>query len=389
MLHAAFGSRFTKGQPQAMIDSMTSPSDRISKLDIAIAVAFTLLGVLLMYENVQDDKVQASPAAIPVFLAVTAPLLWRRKAPLAALGASLAALVVHDVLFGTEVIRCGVVLPTVFLLVFSAGARLERRVAMIGLGLGLGSILAESITFLGAFGVFIGLATAGIWATGRVVRSRARMAEELKARTAELREARDERARMEVAADRARLSAQLDELLQRRLGEVASMAGEGAVSHDAASATATLMRIEQEGRGTLEQMREVVGVLRDEQSALPTAPQPTLTHLEALLVRAKGPGARLTVEGSARVLPPGVELSAYRIVEHLLAALDDAPGVGVRVRFGDAALEIEVSGPARRRAKDAIARARERVELQRGTLDATMRGGHADALVSLPLVAGI
>jgi hypothetical protein len=40
-------------------------------------------------------------------------------------------------------------------------------------------------------------------------------------------------------------------------------------------------------------------------------PQPTLTHLEALLARAKGTDARLTVEGSPRVLPPGIELSAY------------------------------------------------------------------------------
>ena len=46
-------------------------------------------------------------------------------------------------------------------------------------------------------------------------------------------------------------------------------------------------------------------------------------------MRAKGADARLTVEGSPRALPAGVELSAYRVVEHLLDALDDAPGVDV------------------------------------------------------------
>ena len=132
-------------------------------------------------------------------------------------------------------------------------------------------------------------------------------------------------------------------------------------------------------------MRAVVGVLRDDASELPTTPQPTLTHIEALLVRAKGADARLAVEGSPRVLPVAVELSAYRIVEHLLAAMEDAPDVDVCVRFRDDALELEVSGPARRRAKAAIERARERARLERGTLEATLRGGRADALVSLPV----
>ena len=226
-----------------------------------------------------------------------------------------------------------------------------------------------------------------IWAIGRIVRSRKQMAGELEARTAELRDARDERARMEVASDRARLSGELDELLQRRLGELARLADEGSRPSDAAGAAATLAEIERASRRTLEEMRAIVGVLRDDSSEVPTAPQPTLTHLQALLVRAKGTDARLTVEGNPRVLPPGVELSAYRIAEQLLAALDDAPDVEVRVRFGDEALELAVSGPARRRAKASIERARERVRLEQGTLEATVRGGRAEAAVSLPVLA--
>jgi signal transduction histidine kinase len=132
-----------------------------------------------------------------------------------------------------------------------------------------------------------------------------------------------------------------------------------------------------------------VGLLRDDSAEAPTAPQPALTHLQALLVRAKGTGARLTIEGNPRVLPPAVELSAYRIAEQLLAALEDAPDVEVRVRFADDALELGVSGPARRRAKASIERARERARLERGTLEATVRGGRAEAAVSLPLMAAV
>jgi signal transduction histidine kinase len=369
-----------------MIGSMTTPRERIGPLDIAITVVMSAAGMLLMYANVHDDN--AGVLAYPVFLLVTVPLLWRSVAPVQATAAALGGLVVHDVLFGTDVVRCGVVLPATFFLVFSSAARLEKREARIGLGVGLGLILAESITFFGGFGVVFAALTAAIWGTGRVVRSRGEMAKELEARTVELREARDERARMEVAADRAQLSSDLDELLQRRLGELTSLAAEGSEQRDGGAATATLAEIEKKSRDTLDQMRQIVGALRDPSDA-PTAPQPTLTHLEALLVRAKGPGARLSVDGPMRALPPGVELSAYRIVEQLLDALDDAPGVEVHLHFRDDALEIEVSGPARRRAKQAIARARERVDLHRGTLDSRTGAGHAEAVVSLPLLAGI
>jgi hypothetical protein len=106
-----------------------------------------------------------------------------------------------------------------------------------------------------------------------------------------------------------------------------------------------------------------------------------------MLVRAKGTGTRLKVEGSPRALPAGVELSAYRIVEQLLEALDEAPGVAVTVRFADDALELTVAGPMRRRGEQAIERARERVQLHDGTLASTTRNGQAEAVVSLPIFA--
>lgn len=185
------------------------------------------------------------------------------------------------------------------------------------------------------------------------------MVSELQTRTSELRDARDERARLEIATDRARLSAELDQLLQRRLGELARLADAGSRSSDAEAAQVGLIEIERESRRTLEEMRSIVGVLRADESGLSTAPQPALTQLDALLVRVNGPDARLRIEGNPRVLPASLELSAYRIVEQLLSALDEGAEVDVRVRFGEDALEIAVAGPARRRGEAAIARARE------------------------------
>jgi signal transduction histidine kinase len=372
-----------------MMRTMSRTGESIGRLDIAIAVALSALGLLLMYGNATDAGVDASWLAMPVFLGVTIPVLWRRAAPLQAMAAVATALAVHIALFGS-VVRCGVVFPVVGVLVFTIAARLERTTALWALAGSLAIILgmaAADDTGFGVAGLLVPL-TLVAFALGRVAHARSGMVRELRDRTAELRSARDERARLEVATDRTRLSGELDALLTRRLGELTRLADAGpAIAGDGAVATATLAQIEEASRATLEEMREIVGVLRYDDA--PTSPQPTLTSLRALVLRDKGEAVRLTVEGSPRVLPAGVELSAYRIVEHLLSALDDAPGVEVGVRFGDDALEIRVAGPAARRGDVGVAlsRARERAQLHRGTLDARTRGGRAEAIALLPVTA--
>jgi signal transduction histidine kinase len=247
----------------------------------------------------------------------------------------------------------------------------------VALGIGAaGAVLVGLTDFIGA-----GVSTVGVplvalsWGFGRVAHSRGRLAAELRVRNAELQSTRDERARLEVATDRARLSGELDELLHHRLRDLAAMADRGAASVAAGSAGPLLVDIERESRSTLDEMRSLVGVLRSDAEPAEVAPQPSLTSLDALLIRTRGTGARLSYDGDARVLPAGVELTAYRVVEQLLEALDDAPGVQVHVHFSADELELTVEGPARRRGdvSAALARARERVELHRGSLRTTTR----------------
>jgi signal transduction histidine kinase len=393
MIAAILQMRYER-EEAAMVrsSSMIWTGEPVGRRDLVIAAALSLIGLWAMYKDTLKPGVNVSDLAIPVFLAVTVPLVWRRAAPLAALSAELVALAAHVVLFG-EMVRCGIVFPVTWILVFAASARLERRPALTGLLLGVGCVFVmasdDGRVSLG-WAVPFAVVTVFVWGTGRLARSRSRLAAELQGRTEELRAVRDERARLEVATDRARLSGELDELLQRRLGELAKLADVGAGSADSTAATATLVSIEHESRKTLEEMRDLVGALRShEEASGPVAPQPTLTALDAMIVQSKGAAARLTVDGNPRALPAGVELSAYRIVEHLLGALDDAPGVDVRVCFGESALEVAVAGPTTRR-RDigaAIKRARERAQLHRGTLQATVEGGRARAIAELPLVA--
>jgi signal transduction histidine kinase len=95
----------------------------------------------------------------------------------------------------------------------------------------------------------------------------------------------------------------------------------------------------------LSELRRVLGVLRSEASEV--APQPGLDDLGGLIDSARVGGVTVTssVNGTARPLPEGVDLSAYRIVQEALSnAMRHAPGSAVQVKlyYGDAALVIEV-----------------------------------------------
>jgi len=95
----------------------------------------------------------------------------------------------------------------------------------------------------------------------------------------------------------------------------------------------------------LKELRRVLGVLRSDTPD--TAPQPGLDDLEELLESGRSAGLTVTagVSGTARPLPAGVDLSAYRIIQEALSnAMRHAPGAAVQVKlyYGDAALVVEV-----------------------------------------------
>jgi len=374
-----------------MITFMPTGGPRIARRDIAIAALFAVLAVPFIGWMQDGHHGHTFGPAHPVmgFLILLAviPVLWRRRAPLIAASGTLIGTAIHVAVYGT-ITRCGLLLPLLFVEAFAVAAWLDRREALVGLAIVLGAgvvcLSADASAGWGGLTVSVPVSLA-VWFIGRVVRSRAGMVARLRQRNAELRAQRETNARLEVESDRVRLSAELDQLLRTRLSELTQLAEAGAGEDE--DAGPALARIEAESRATLEQMRSVVGLLRDGDPAA-TEPQPTLAHLDALLLGAKGTEARLTVTGEPRVLPAGLELSAYRVVEHLLSATDDAPGVQVHVDFGADALEVMVSGPARgsrRRTEAALDRARERLALHHGRLDSEIADGHARATAALPV----
>jgi signal transduction histidine kinase len=379
--------------------------DGIRPVDVVLASVLTALGVALMTMNVliSDAEVAASLAErtmvhpmtshswwmIPVFVLATVPVLWWRRSALAVTGWALLVVVVHDLVFGW-VTRCGAGLPLAFVLAFLGALAPGRRRAWACLG--VSALLSTAVVAVDASTgleplTFVLPILLLVFALARAVRHRTQMSVELRDRTEELQRLRDDRVAAEVSDDRARLSRELDGLLQERLGQLSSAADSGH-DLDTEAARGLFASIETDSRATLDGMREIVGLLRGGDVAL--APAPSVAHLDALLAR-HGAAARLTVSGDPRALPATVELSAYRIVEHLLEAMGAPSGaeVDVRVRFEQDALEIRVTGPAPRSSdlRTAVARARQRAAFLGGSLDVRVSRGHASALAQLPVTA--
>jgi signal transduction histidine kinase len=373
--------------------------------DYALAGVLTVLGLLVMQFNVQVTDAHVAKAVaegsmvhpmgshsawmIPVFFVATVPVLWWRRSVIAVTSIAIAVVSVHDVLFGW-VTRCGAGLPLAFVLAFLGALTYKREKAWIAGGLStlLSMVVVVIDASTGPSVLVLALPVVLIvFGVGRAARHRTALNQELKARDVELRRLRDERAALMVADDRARLSQQLDGLLQQRLEQLTTAAG-SADGLAPAQAKALLESIEAGSRQTLDDMREIVGLLRGGDLAL--APTPTVAHLDALLARHQAANSRLTVTGNPRSLPATVELTAYRIVEHLLTALADQADspIAVTVRIADEALEIRVTGPVSKGAdvKAAIARAKERARLLGGSLDVKVARGQAGAVALLPIL---
>jgi hypothetical protein len=350
----------------------------------------SLLAIMNIYSNDPVTRVDShSWLLLPVFLATAVPVLWwRRSMPLVIL-VSGTAMAVHVVAFGS-LVRCGSGLPLSFSLAFLSGLVDRSRVRLIAIA-GSGVLTALVLVRDTAAGVEllpVALLLCGVlFGIGRVVAHRSAMARDLRQRNEELRRIRDERAALDVSDDRLRLSARLEKLLDERLGQLATAASDGTAITDPDLTRAALITLEEDSRRTLADMREIVGLLRGGEVSL--APVPSVAHLDALLARHLRSGSPLRISGEPRMLPASVELSAYRIIEHLITAFarGDAAAVDVTVAFGAAELEIRVAGPATRRIdlREAIGRARERTLLHAGSLTVRTARGRSRVVAHLPV----
>jgi signal transduction histidine kinase len=308
-----------------------------------------------------DDSAPHTSVDSVLIAAVTLPVAWRCRAPIGA-GVAFAAGAVISGVPTFDQIRCGAAIPAALLILFAIGARLERSDALKGLLIvlaGMAFLLNTDSQVDAAGAVFIVPLCLGVWWVGARVHSRSRVAADLATRSQQLARTRDERARMAVEVDRAAIVADLDATAGAPLRSIVELAGAAPASPEA------FATIERQGRESLNELRDMLGALRSDQLA--TEPQPSLAQLDALLERSRRAGAtvELVSSGTRRPLPAGIELAAYRVVQHALEALRGGGAVRVELRYMTDALELDVSGPLE--AEAPLAAARERVTAHGGS----------------------
>jgi len=201
------------------------------------------------------------------------------------------------------------------------------------------------------------LAIGGVLAWGMFVRARRQLVFSLRDRA--LRAETEQQLRVEQARqqERARIAREMHDAVAHSVSVVVLQAGaaEQVLATAPERAREALVTIQDTGREAIVELRRMLGVLHDPVADASLAPQPSVDRLDALLeqVRAAGLPVELTVEGQPRRLPPGIDRSAYRIVqEGLTNALKHAgpAHASVRLRYAERALELEVlddgRGPA-------------------------------------------
>jgi signal transduction histidine kinase len=373
------------------------PGD-VSVPDLMIAAVLSAIPVAVAAGALHVGTQHSGAAASLGVIGLTLPVAWRRPLPLTAAAVMAVAAVANGLAFG-HLVRCGVALPAVYIVAFGIAARVSRPRAAAGLALCAADVVVEGYydPQIGWSGLpFVLALLLAFIVLGCLLRARNRTAEALRAKSVQLRQQREQTARLAVLADRAQLSADIERTLHSQLGVIAGTAAAGLSSGaNPEAATQALAAIEQDGRAALGRLREVVGALHQPAAypTAPAAPQPTLAGLPELLSGLPAAQASLIVEGERRPLPAGLELSGYRIVQHLVEALEDEPVavIEVRLRYRPEVLELHVTGRTSPKTTDlraVLAAARQRAVLHGGTVDGRIVSGICSVTASLPLVSG-
>ncbi|MEU5213592.1 histidine kinase [Streptomyces sp. NPDC020742] len=206
----------------------------------------------------------------------------------------------------------------------------------------------------------------------------------------------EERSRRTLLEERATIARELHDVVAHHMSVIAIQAEAAPyrVENTPPELATSFSTIRENAVAALTELRRILGVVRSEDpdafaDSDPEAPQPTLASLDSLLesVRSAGLTVEAVITGSPRPLPPGVELSAYRIVQEGLSnALRHSPGADARVEIsyvlGGLGLRI-VNGVPSRLAKPSpgaghgVLGMRERVQMLGGemTADHTEDGG--------------
>lgn len=311
---------------------------RATVVDGSIAVAFALVSITLVASVVESPAGRA--AGLALALLHSGSLVARRSRPVAVV-AVMTLTAALTVPLGLPVVIMG---PAIVVGVYTLGLRAPIDVARPVLGAVLVAMAVVVAANNGDAGTVVSNAVVLCVAWWLGDRSRrndlAAQAAEVAARAAAERAALDERLR---------IARELHDIVAHSMSVIAVQAGAAryATPADAPEAAAAFAKIEHMSRGALDEMRRLLTVLRDEESAGDRAPSPRLEDLPVLVHATVDAGIPVEVvtTGVRQPLPDGLELCAYRVVQEALTNVRKharAHHATVRVAYRADELEVQI-----------------------------------------------
>ena len=350
----------TRGQAQAATAraaawyAALSPRRRELVQDSGLALALAALNVMSIVPYLS----QMHPSWLALFLvaAQCLPLAVRRRWPvLALIGCAIPRNIYDQLLFGYAPLPLANAIT--FATVIDRSRPVTRWIVVVlgSFGLVRAQLLPGHVEPYDAIIQFFIFGTA--WAVGMLSRSRrenmAAVSRRAERAEAEL-NAAAARAAAAAAAERVRIARELHDVVAHHVSLMAVQAeATGALLPDrpeAAAKSADL--IAATARQAMAELRRLLGVLRfnpsDQSERTSLAPAASLSRLDEVLDAVRGAGLPVlySVSGSPVALPPGVDLTAYRIVQEALTnALRHAPGsqASVDVIYEEAFVTVRIA----------------------------------------------
>ncbi|MEO6571735.1 MAG: histidine kinase [Ilumatobacteraceae bacterium] len=293
---------------------------RIGPGDVVLAGLMVATAIIVLATRIDVDKLDSqAPADLAGWVATIAicvALVGRRRWPLRCLAVILGLLIV---LAATDN-RDTVGYLALLIALYSAAAHLPLRSALRGAAMVLALVGVTLVVFdnnpapglIGAGAAFV---------LGGLIRRR-RTLQEDQANEAQLRAAAEiEIAELDAAADRQRMAQELHDVVAHSLSVIAVQAGIGAhlIDREPLEAARALDAIRTTSNAAEGELERLIDVLRDGDHE-PVEPAPALTGVRSLCDRVVDAGVpiELVIDGDPGVLPAGVSLAAYRIVQEAL-----------------------------------------------------------------------
>ena len=316
-------------------------------------VLVTLLAAASAVPAALHDQARPRAGTVVVLALAAAPLLVRRIWPVRVLGCVLAVDIGAGLWSEVHTIN-GVALLIALYTVASMRPRREAVACAAVLEL---AIVAGTIWLAGGNwwtdAIFLSGLVAAALGLGLYFSTRRAYLAELHDRAERLERERDREVALAAAAERARIAREMHDIVAHHLTVMTTLS-DAAIATSATSperATEVMRRVSATGRRALADTRRLLGVLRqrpgqDADEAL--QPVPGMAQLDALIeqVRSAGLDTKLEIHGAGPDVPPGVQLTAYRLVQEALTNTLKHGGAGahatVRLQFLPGELQIDI-----------------------------------------------